>query len=484
MYLKSICCSILFLVPTFATGNPTIKSNTDNFKAGNANANLAKIASGDGWGDNSATNATEGQGDASLNSRPKAQARGANSPRRRSGFTRVRQYNEGMRRSRFDEMKVREYEAMHGHPRGRSYRRAHNDHYYHDHPGGYYDRQGMYHDSYHMHHRVPVNYMPVTYVPVVNGGCGTAAPCGFGGCNEAPVCTPEVPEERIHVSKDIDDRYEYNGEKLTCTKSCEGTWPYLSGQFGIVTNYVYRGISQSANRPAVQGGLRASQAIDSGFYVGLWGSNVENNNISITGLNGNGLELAYFGGYTYKYNSDLILNIEAKQTTYPRTYYPLNQNAKFTTFVGNNENFDMLEIIPGLTYKWFTALIAIQQSNVRGLTPNLIQRLDPAPAPNGNTKGSLYFYGKATVPVTLDTWNFITKVWIGYWKIRNYSQLSYAHYGVGISYTLPKCYKELVLSLNLEGSSAKRRFYRSLDITQKQINTAGTKLTFGIEKTF
>ena len=478
MYLKSILCSMLFLVPTAAK----IESVAD--KARVKSEMGAPIEQGASISQVKLEDATAAVGrlptdenkDVVIKSTSKGRYNRQQGVRRGERLTRYRHHDERMHRSRFDEMSAREYEARYGHPRGRSHRHAHYDDYHHDHSRWYYD-------SYHRHAPVPVSYVPVTYVPMVNGGCGTP-PCGFGGCNEAPTCPPDIPEERIHVSKDIDDRYEYNGEKLTCTKSCEGTWPYLSGQFGIVTNYVYRGISATINRPAVQGGFRASQAIDSGFYLGLWGSNVESNLVSLAGLNGNGLELDYFGGYTYKYNPDLVLNIEAKYTTYPRSYYPLSQNPRFTTNVGNNENFDMLEFIPGLTYKWLTFYVAIQQSNVKGMTPNLTQRLFTAPTPNGNTKGSMYFYGKATVPLTLDTWNFVTKVWIGYWRIRNYSQLSYAHYGVGLSYTLPKCYKELVLSLNLEGSSAKRRFYTTTDLTLKQINNVGTKLTFGVEKTF
>jgi hypothetical protein len=469
MYLKSILCSILFLVPTVAK----IDSVAD--KARMVGGVGAPVEPGAPVQLDDAAAAvgripTNENINSAIKSTPKTRYNRQQRFRRGENLTRYRNDDQRMRRSRFDEMSAREYEARYGHPRARGYRHAHHHH------------DDYYHDSYHRH-TVPVSYMPVTYVPMMNGGCGTA-PCGFGGCNEAPACPPDVPEERIQVSKDIDDRYEYNGEKLTCTKSCEGTWPYLSGQFGIVTNYVYRGISTTVNRPAIQGGFRASQAIDSGFYLGLWGSNVESNLVSVACLNGNGLELAYFGGYTYKYNPDLTLNIETKYTTYPRSYYPLSQNPRFNTFAGNNENFDMLEFIPGLNYKWLTFYVAIQHSNVRGLTPNLTQRLFTAPTANGNTKGSLYFYGKATVPLTLDSWNFVTKVWVGYWKIRNYSQLSYAHYGVGLSYTLPKCYKELVLSLNLEGSSAKRRFYTTTDLTLKQINNVGTKLTFGVEKAF
>ena len=40
----------------------------------------------------------------------------------------------------------------------------------------------------------------------------------------------------------------------------------------VTTDYMFRGISQSSNNPAVSAGLDASYGI---FYVGFWGSSVD-----------------------------------------------------------------------------------------------------------------------------------------------------------------------------------------------------------------
>ena len=52
----------------------------------------------------------------------------------------------------------------------------------------------------------------------------------------------------------------------------------LSGEFGVVSNYIDRGITSSDNDPALQGGLTLSLPLgdgDTGIYAGIWGSTVD-----------------------------------------------------------------------------------------------------------------------------------------------------------------------------------------------------------------
>lgn len=46
----------------------------------------------------------------------------------------------------------------------------------------------------------------------------------------------------------------------------------LHGQLNLTSNYVFRGISQTKNYPAAQGGLSYSEP-ETGLYIGAWGSN-------------------------------------------------------------------------------------------------------------------------------------------------------------------------------------------------------------------
>ena len=48
----------------------------------------------------------------------------------------------------------------------------------------------------------------------------------------------------------------------------------FSGNIALVTDYLYRGISQTSEKAAVQGGMDYAHA-PSGFYVGTWASNVD-----------------------------------------------------------------------------------------------------------------------------------------------------------------------------------------------------------------
>jgi uncharacterized protein (TIGR02001 family) len=47
----------------------------------------------------------------------------------------------------------------------------------------------------------------------------------------------------------------------------------ISGEFGVISDYRYRGVSLSRGRPAVQGTLTIEH--DSGLYAELWGSTLE-----------------------------------------------------------------------------------------------------------------------------------------------------------------------------------------------------------------
>ena len=66
----------------------------------------------------------------------------------------------------------------------------------------------------------------------------------------------------LSVSKSIDD----------VSKPSEGGDLPISGNVALVTDYYFRGISQTDNDGAIQGGFDWSH--DSGFYAGVWGSNV------------------------------------------------------------------------------------------------------------------------------------------------------------------------------------------------------------------
>ncbi|HEY7808093.1 MAG TPA: TorF family putative porin [Croceibacterium sp.] len=68
----------------------------------------------------------------------------------------------------------------------------------------------------------------------------------------------------------------------------------ISGSAAIVSQYRFRGLAQSDNKPAVQGSILVSTT--PGFYVGTWGSSASAGNSPI---NIGGTEIDVYGGYTH-----------------------------------------------------------------------------------------------------------------------------------------------------------------------------------------
>ena len=81
----------------------------------------------------------------------------------------------------------------------------------------------------------------------------------------------------------------------------------FTGNFGLYSQYVFRGLTQTDRKPAVQGGF--DYAHSSGFYLGTWGSNIswlkENASVAPGGTlisggtysQGGSAEIDFYGGY-------------------------------------------------------------------------------------------------------------------------------------------------------------------------------------------
>ena len=128
----------------------------------------------------------------------------------------------------------------------------------------------------------------------------------------------------------------------------------LSSNVGVVSNYYARGISQSWNMPAIQGGVDILHS--SGFYAGAFGSSISERtyvgastefdlyggyNGSIAAVEGLGWTvgaIGYFypGGGWDKY--DLLTGVQGKKI-----------KEEFTTYEGN----------VGLSYKWISAKASV-----------------------------------------------------------------------------------------------------------------------------
>lgn len=131
----------------------------------------------------------------------------------------------------------------------------------------------------------------------------------------------------------------------------------LTANVGLYSQYVFRGLTQTNEDPALQGGFDYSHS--SGFYLGVWGSNVswlkENatTTTSVAGSykSGGSLELDFYGGYKgsigdFGYDVGLL-----------QYYYPGDTN------LSTDIKANTLEVYVAGSWKWFTVKYSQAVSN-------------------------------------------------------------------------------------------------------------------------
>jgi uncharacterized protein (TIGR02001 family) len=93
-----------------------------------------------------------------------------------------------------------------------------------------------------------------------------------------------------------------------------------SGNVALTTDYVFRGVSQSNQEPALQGGIEF--AADSGAYIGAWGSSISwLSDLSSTAAPiSSGVEFDLYGGYRGKFNDAVSFDVGALYYVYPGDY--------------------------------------------------------------------------------------------------------------------------------------------------------------------
>jgi uncharacterized protein (TIGR02001 family) len=86
----------------------------------------------------------------------------------------------------------------------------------------------------------------------------------------------------------------------------------FTGNIGLVTDYRFRGISQTYGKPAIQGGFDYSHA--SGIYLGNWDSNVSEG----AGFPAGNIEMDFYGGWRKTWG-DFGIDLGAIYYYYPGT---------------------------------------------------------------------------------------------------------------------------------------------------------------------
>jgi uncharacterized protein (TIGR02001 family) len=214
----------------------------------------------------------------------------------------------------------------------------------------------------------------------------------------------------------------------------------LSFNVGVVSEYRYRGISQTRLKPALQGGI--DYASPSGFYVGSWASTIK----WIKDFGGDSeVEIDVYGGYKAEVAKGLTLDVGLLQY-----YYPSNKL---------NPSANTLEVYGALSFGPVTAKYSHSTTNLFG-------------APD--SKGSGYF----DVTANFDLGDGLTlSPHVGHQTVKHLSVASYTDY----SLTLAKDFSGLVVSAAVIGTDADKGFYAS-PVNGKFLGK--TSLVVGLKKTF
>jgi uncharacterized protein (TIGR02001 family) len=174
----------------------------------------------------------------------------------------------------------------------------------------------------------------------------------------------------------------------------------ITANVTLASEYVYRGISQTREKPAIQGGF--DYAHSSGFYVGTWGSNISWLS-DVDPNSSSSVEIDVYGGYKGKINDDLSYDVG-----YLRYQYPGSYSAGFTS-----PNTDELYVAG--SYKMFTLKYSHSVSNLFGYT---------------DSKGSGYLDASANFELMS---GLTLGLHAGHQKIKNASNFSYTDYKVSLT---------------------------------------------------
>jgi uncharacterized protein (TIGR02001 family) len=177
----------------------------------------------------------------------------------------------------------------------------------------------------------------------------------------------------------------------------------MTGNLGLTSDYRFRGVSQTQNAPAVQGGI--DYAHSSGLYVGNWNSSVSSQMYT----NGSGVASDLYAGFKKDIYKGLTLDVGSYNYFYPRATN------------NTSTNFDTNELFAGLGYGPVSVKYSQSLSNYFG---------------TANSKNSQYFQADFAQPLVYISKNLSLLAHVGRTEVNNNSNFNYTDYNVGLGYNL------------------------------------------------
>ena len=216
----------------------------------------------------------------------------------------------------------------------------------------------------------------------------------------------------------------------------------ITTNLGATSDYRYRGISQTQNAPAIQGGIDYTNK--NGFYAGNWNSSVS----SLVYANGAGIETDLYAGYK-KEIKGITLDVGSYNYFYPRASV-------------NKTNYDTREVYVGAA----KGPVSIKVSQSLG---------DYFAA--SNSRGSRYYQADVAYPIAGTKASILAHA--GRTDVANQTVLDSNDYNAGVGY-------------NLAGFDLAAKYYTNSNKTAafQTANTVGNQklyrnaLVLSVSKTF
>jgi uncharacterized protein (TIGR02001 family) len=231
----------------------------------------------------------------------------------------------------------------------------------------------------------------------------------------------------------------------------------LTGNVGVFSEYIFRGIAQTAGKPAIQGGFDYAHA--SGFYLGTWASNASWLQ-DFGAYTRSSLEWDFYGGYKGAINDDWTYDVGLLYY-----YYPGKANPGVT-------KADTLEGYVGIGWKWLSFKASYNFQDYFGAKPI-----------GKDTDGTWYFDLSAAYPLGDSGASLVAHY--GVVDVKNdgsgASKASYDDWKLGLAYTIPDgLLKGSEVGAYYSGNNAEEGFYTDLS----GYNTAKNRGVIYIKKSF
>jgi uncharacterized protein (TIGR02001 family) len=217
----------------------------------------------------------------------------------------------------------------------------------------------------------------------------------------------------------------------------------ITGNMGLFSEYRFRGISQTFEKPAFQGGF--DYAHSSGFYLGNW-----NSNVSETFYSGASLEMDFYGGFKKAFGD---FGIDVGAIYY---YYPGSNNATFG-------KIDNTEVYIGGSWKWVSLKYYHAVSDFFSVP---------------DTKGSSYIDLTATFDMG-SGWGVVGHY--GQQKVKNASAADYGDWKLGVTKDLGNGWNASLAYIDTDAELAP---YTATNAGGKTMFLGDTTVVISVGKTF